>query len=228
VKLIAAFRHLLVNRRPGFLIGEHAEQEAARTPEQQRLTVAPLERNAVPEWEYRKQPHSTLYQALTARVGHRDALLWQSPALALTAQAFLLTIALGHDSTPIARIVAACLGVLVMYMSMQLMLKHRLYMDNDATMMVSLEREMGLPSSAIDHDTQLERLKADTTEPPLRKPREKAGLTELASVDVWVRGMKIFIGINAAILLFALGELIGIPCLELPDLTGQAKCYVRL
>lgn len=228
VKLIAAFRHLLVNRRPGFLLGKQARPEAAKVSGQQHPLVTPGERNDVPKWEYQKQPHSTLYQALTARVGHRDALLWQSPALALTAQAFLLTIALGHDSTPVVRILAAGLGLLVMFMSMQLMLKHRMYMDNDQVMMVSLEREMELPSSAIDYDTQIERLKADKTQPPLRAPRKKEGLTEYASVDFWVRGMAIFMCVNAVILLFALAEMIGITCLELPDLTGQAKCYVRL
>lgn len=42
------------------------------------------------------------YQALNERVGDRDALIWQSAALAMTAQAFLLTIGLGHDTSPAA------------------------------------------------------------------------------------------------------------------------------
>src|SRR6478752_1328965 len=43
------------------------------------------------------------YGALNERIGDRDAMMWQSPAMALTAQAFLVTISLGHETAPIAR-----------------------------------------------------------------------------------------------------------------------------
>jgi hypothetical protein len=197
-------------------------------PQNDASPAPPASPPAPPEWEYQNQRLTVLYEALTARVGHRDALLWQSPALAMTAQAFLLTIALGHESRPVTRIIAATLGLFVTYMSVQLMLKHNLYLTNDQIMMVSLEREMGLPSSAIDYKTQIRRLKADKSLPRLRQYEVKEGLTEKVSVKVWIRGLKIFAWANAAILIFALAEFIGVPCMELPDISGQTKCWVGL
>ncbi len=55
----------------------------------------------------------------------KDALVWQTPALAVTAQAFLLTIGLDPDTARFARGIASVLGVVVAYMTCQLMAKHR-------------------------------------------------------------------------------------------------------
>lgn len=180
------------------------------------------------KWEYRYQRQTVLYEALTARVGHRDALLWQSPALAFAAQAFLLTIALGHDSMPVARMIAASLGMVVTYLSIQLMLKHRMYMTNDQIMMVSLEREMNLPGSAIDYDTQYVRYQRDMTEPPLQEFQRKKGMTDKVSVNVWRKGLWFFFYVNLAIGIFALVEFFGFACPELPDITGGTRCYFEL
>lgn len=181
-----------------------------------------------PQWEYQNQQLTTLYEALTARVGHRDALLWQSPTLAMTAQAFLLTIALGHESRPIARLIAAFLGVAVAYMSVQLMLKHRMYMWNDQVTKVSLERMMKMPTSAADYDKQLAHLEQDTSQPPLREPKRKKWLTKFVSVHVWIWGLGFFGLINFILLVFAGADLIGVACPKLPDITGQARCWVEL
>ena len=70
-------------------------------------------------------------------------MLWQTPALAMTAQAFLLTIAYGNGSE-IARIVTACLGVAVAFMSMQLMSKHRFLKRIDEHKAQDLEDELKL------------------------------------------------------------------------------------
>jgi hypothetical protein len=62
------------------------------------------------------------YEMLAARRNQQDSMLWQAPALALTAQAFLLTIALGGNAASVfARALAAGLGLVVACMSMQLM-----------------------------------------------------------------------------------------------------------
>lgn len=53
------------------------------------------------------------------------SLLWQVPALALTAQSFLLTIALTHDSTRAARIMASGLGITIAFASSALMHNQR-------------------------------------------------------------------------------------------------------
>lgn len=46
-----------------------------------------------------------IYGPLTARRSQSDSLMWQTPALTLAAQAFLLTISLGADSSHFARTV---------------------------------------------------------------------------------------------------------------------------
>lgn len=179
----------------------------------------------VPDWEYKNQKSVVLYEALTARVGHRDALLWQPPVLAMTAQAFLLTIALGHESGPIARFIAAGLGLWVTYLSVQLMLKHNLHMWNDMVSMVALERRMKLPTSAIDHETKLGYVRAKHPE-LVERLREKKGVTRFASVHVWIWGLAFFAFVNLFLLIFAGLDMFGVPCADW--LGGDSKCVLRL
>ncbi|HEU5441890.1 MAG TPA: hypothetical protein VFU88_21600 [Ktedonobacterales bacterium] len=85
---------------------------------------------------------AAVYQSLaTRRLGY-DTLMWQVPVLSLTAQAFLLTIALGASSLPAARLVAALLSFLVASISLQLMAKHRHNEEVDARLAERLEREL--------------------------------------------------------------------------------------
>ena len=61
-----------------------------------------------------------MYQVVAARRQNFDSLLWQVPALSLTAQAFLLVIALGSGSGHLARIAAGLLSAVTALMSVQL------------------------------------------------------------------------------------------------------------
>jgi hypothetical protein len=71
---------------------------------------------------------------------------WQVPALTITAEAFLLTIVLGADSTRSARLVASALAFVSALVAMQLMLKHR-YMERIDTELLSREEvRLGLPN----------------------------------------------------------------------------------
>ena len=54
-----------------------------------------------------------------------DALLWQVPALSLTAQAFLLTIALGSDTSRVSRLLTSGLGVIAAFLSLHLFIRQR-------------------------------------------------------------------------------------------------------
>ncbi len=67
------------------------------------------------------------YAVLADRRTSLDTLLWQTPVLSLTAQAFLFSILLGADISRGPRLVAALLSFLVALASMQLMAKHRLH-----------------------------------------------------------------------------------------------------
>jgi hypothetical protein len=64
-------------------------------------------------------------QAVAARETQVDATMWQVPALSLTGQAFLMTIALQPDASRTARILSASLAVVVSILSMQLMARLR-------------------------------------------------------------------------------------------------------
>ena len=68
---------------------------------------------------------SFAYEMLTLRQLGHDSVAWQTPGLSLTAQAFLLTIALGADSSSLARVISAVIGAGVGLLAMQLMAKHR-------------------------------------------------------------------------------------------------------
>jgi hypothetical protein len=82
-----------------------------------------------------------LYQAIVARRLQWDNLLWQVPVLSLTAQAFLLTIALGHDSSNWARLLAGGLSFLAALVSMVLMAGHRHAELTDAAWLARYEAD---------------------------------------------------------------------------------------
>jgi ADP-ribose pyrophosphatase YjhB (NUDIX family) len=87
----------------------------------------------------------TAYAAVSARALNHNTLVWQTPALALTAEAFLLTIALGPASSPPARLIAAGLNFMLSVLCLQLMAKHRAMAVIDREVMVNLEKALGLP-----------------------------------------------------------------------------------
>jgi hypothetical protein len=70
------------------------------------------------------------YSLLANRRQTFDALLWQTPVLSLTAQAFLFTIALSAGNKPFARFIAATLALIVALASLQLMAKHRYHEES--------------------------------------------------------------------------------------------------
>ena len=79
------------------------------------------------------------YNVLTTRRVATNSLLWQSPALGLTAQAFLFTIALNSGTVVGARLIAAFLALVVSLVSMQLMAKNRYYEVRDSKMLEEYE-----------------------------------------------------------------------------------------
>jgi hypothetical protein len=66
-----------------------------------------------------------LFQIGESRRSAVDQMMWQVPALSLTAQAFLLQIAYGDRSRWISRLVMASLGIVTALAAIQLLLKHR-------------------------------------------------------------------------------------------------------
>jgi len=85
------------------------------------------------------------YKVLANRRQAQDALIWQTPALSLAAQAFLLTIILNPYSSVIARCFAAGLSLLTALACLQLMTKHRYFEEQDSKLLENFE---------IDHEQE--------------------------------------------------------------------------
>ncbi|MFF5176792.1 hypothetical protein ACFY2Q_02015 [Micromonospora sp. NPDC000316] len=84
------------------------------------------------------------YAVVGARRTSLDTMMWQVPALATAAQAFLLTTALQQGGSPAAQAVAAILGVILAALSAQLMAKHRHLEMSDSRLAERIERQLGL------------------------------------------------------------------------------------
>ena len=167
------------------------------------------------------------YGVLNDRVGDRDALMWQSPAMALTAQAFLVTIALGHETAPVARFLAAMLGVVVTVMSIQLMLKHRLFMATDELLMISIERRIGIDATVVDFAKKVESIANHSPDLAKRVPLRK-GILRWKSVTVWIVGLSFFGIINIVLMVFAAFDAFGFGCPWAVATASGPRCVIGL
>lgn len=121
------------------------------------------------------------YEQLKETRLHHDQLVWQVPALSLTAQAFLFTISLAPDTSRLARILAATLSVVAAVLSIQLMARHRLSELTMARRLEDFERANGLVPANFAGTLTLD-----------RGPRFARPLASLRSFDVWVWGLALF------------------------------------
>jgi colanic acid biosynthesis protein WcaH len=79
----------------------------------------------VPYFRHPSQMAPEQYDALNARRDSFNNLLWQTPVLSLTAQAFLFTIIFSTGASTVGRIVAGILSAIIAVASLQLLAKHR-------------------------------------------------------------------------------------------------------
>ncbi len=85
------------------------------------------------------------YAIVAARRQQWDILLWQMPTMALTGEAFLLTIALAGSTSQTGRIVASALALVVAVAALHSLSAHRLSELADAAWLREHEREHGAP-----------------------------------------------------------------------------------
>jgi len=85
-----------------------------------------------------------VYSAIANRRTAFDTMMWQVPALGLAAQAFLLTIAYGANSSNAARCVSGALSVVVALVAIQTMNKHRANELTDSRALTILELDSGI------------------------------------------------------------------------------------
>jgi hypothetical protein len=123
-----------------------------------------------------------LYEIVAFRRMQYDAMMWQVPALSLTAQAFLLTIALGSDSRTAARVISGCLSAVIALISVQLMSKHRRHEEVDSRWLEKFEQDHGLE---LVHARPVERAVSVKMKAP-------SWLEAQPSFNVWRLGLTVF------------------------------------
>ena len=84
------------------------------------------------------------YEILNARRDSFNNLVWETPVLSLTAQAFLFTIALNPDVSVTARYLSAILALITAIASIQVLAKHRFMEREHARMLESYETNQRL------------------------------------------------------------------------------------
>jgi colanic acid biosynthesis protein WcaH len=127
------------------------------------------------------------YAALNARRNSLNTLLWQTPAVSLTAQAFLFTIALRPGVSCTAQRFAAGLALIAAAASIQLMTKHRFGEKDTAKQLRDMENQGGL-------DPINERRVPTLTWSP------ESWLAKFPSYWVWLVMLGVFAGAASAIL----------------------------
>lgn len=85
-----------------------------------------------------------VYTVVAARRTAFDTLMWQVPALGLTAQAFLLTIAYGSSSSDASRCISGGLAIAVALVAIQTMRKHQANEVTDSKLLEEIEEAFGV------------------------------------------------------------------------------------
>lgn len=137
------------------------------------------------------------YELLFMRTLNDNSNLWQTPVLAMTAQAFLLTIALNSSADWKAKAVAAAFGMVVAAASAHLIIKHRFFLDIDIDFMEELENELGLHPLA-------KRGWAFTNQVYSRRGKSPSYLQTISSFQLWRTLLIMFVVVDAALLVLAL------------------------
>lgn len=139
-----------------------------------------------------------IWQVLAERRSAYDSMLWQTPALGMTAQAFLFTLTLAPDVSTLGRVVAATLSLVIALVSAQLMAKHRRHEISDCLLLEQLEASLEMhritgfnPHGAgVSRVTEASMMPGDWTYAFLFHRRSP---TRLSSYGLWTIGQALFV-----------------------------------
>lgn len=112
--------------------------------------------------KYEKSELIDLLTVYATQFGSYNTLLWQVPALSLTAQAFLMTIALSPDSNRVARLITSVLSIIIAFASTQLMHDQRGHAINHGEVARRLASQLEL-ANRLDGNFQLNDAKPEKT-----------------------------------------------------------------
>ena len=169
---------------------ESASREEAEAHGAGQLDVTLAATPSAPERKPSREEQLLLYQVVESRRLATDGMVWQVPGLALTAQAFLVTIELGPGVGAVAQAVTGLLAAAISLMSVQLMLRHKRSELADSMWLERFERESGWE---VVHGKREEF--AD------RNGVASGWLVRYRSYRVWILGMGAFglVGLLAAV-----------------------------
>lgn len=129
-----------------------------------------------------------------------DQMMWQVPALTLTAQAFLLTIAFGSQTSWIARVVAACVGLVTAGAGIQLLLRHRYHEFLTSNWLERLAAAHDWP--ILHHPDRAEAFAFHGDGHPARKdPWPRGRLAVAHSPGIWIKALLVFATADCVVLL---------------------------
>jgi len=149
-----------------------------------------------------------VYNIVAARRLVNVTLIWQTPALCITGQAFLFSIALSGSTSTASRIIASSLCILITTMTLQLVIKHRQSDASDREWLAAFEDKyfssyaqdlMPGPNAGFAHGSKEGRRRHTT-------PAQMGWLNWLAGVrssQVWAWGMVLISVVALVILLLA-------------------------
>lgn len=118
-----------IDSGPPWLLGNDRPEIVPETPE--------------PDIDADASALTELLGVYATQFGSYTTLLWQVPALSLTAQSFLMTIALG-DNSNVARLIASVLSIMIAGTSISLMHNQRGHAINHGELALRVSRRLGL------------------------------------------------------------------------------------
>lgn len=146
------------------------------------------------------------YEMLLLQQMEEHSHMWQTPALGLTAQAFLLTISLDTSNTTSSRALAAALGAVVALLSVQLMIKHEFHLRLDRWQLRRLEDRLGIEPIVLrgwgyaEKDGSYTRPSITGPEGDLLGP-QMTRLSKARSSRWWKHGLGGFVVVNVGLFL---------------------------
>jgi len=145
------------------------------------------------------------YAIVAARRQQWDTLLWQMPTMALTGEAFLLTIALAGATAQIGRIVASSLALVVALAALHSLSAHRLSELADASWLREHERSHGAPEihGLSWRDRRITMVK-DQLQSPHLTDRLVARMYKFRSIAVWFWTMVLIAATATTILVISI------------------------
>jgi hypothetical protein len=101
--------------------------------------------------ERERERSKSLLEAVEARLRQAETFAWAVPALALTAQALLLTVVFGHSTSTTGRIMASATGVVILLAALHLLGKHTFNFDMYEAVIEREREKLELPRVSKKH-----------------------------------------------------------------------------